>query len=287
MNNLFLVVKKSGARAFGAVVSGVIVVSAVIVSPTATQAVAEVRPKALSTAPGCPTPEAVLTPPRTTSGKTAKRPVLFVHGRGSCINPDFILGPTSVYSRFVGSGSTPGYGWKSEEMYGFDYDTDLSNVITAQQLKNRVDAVLARTGWDTLDIIAFSQGSLPSRYYIQRLGGNMKVRHWASIAGPNTGSDGAVFICALAFYQAQGCNEIIPTDLFQTELRTINYLPGPTRYETWRSNCDGMIWPSTRTELTGAYNHIVNYGGACPTHAQMPQNEQVANEIRFWFEQYP
>ncbi|MFH9606391.1 esterase/lipase family protein [Streptomyces sp. NPDC017448] len=58
----------------------------------------------------------------------------------------------------------------------------------AALLGRRVEAVCARTGHDRVDIVGHSLGGLIARYYVQRLGGDRRVRTLVTLGTPHGGT---------------------------------------------------------------------------------------------------
>ncbi|MFG2332364.1 esterase/lipase family protein [Streptomyces sp. NPDC048604] len=170
----------------------------------------------------------------------APRPVVFVHGRNA--------GPGvwgSMTERFRAAG-TP-----ADRLYTWSYDTTRStNEVLAGQLAAYVDEVLRRTGAAQVDLVAHSLGSLPTRWYVKFGGGQSKVRHWVSLAGPNHGT-GLAWACAL---WDQGCRDMTPGSYVVSRLNEGDETPGAVRYTTFWSASDGQISPRSSTLLDGARN---------------------------------
>jgi triacylglycerol lipase len=169
--------------------------------------------------------------------RTARQPIVFVHGFGGSAS-DW----TPVLARFRMDGYT------DRELDAASYSSFVSNTSVAAHIRDRVDAVLRATGWDSVDIIAFSMGSLSSRYYLKFLDGTARVDAWVSVAGPNHGTETALQ-CDLT-----PCQEMVPGSAFLTQLNSGDETPGNVRYATWWSPCDGTIVPPESSILEGAAN---------------------------------
>ena len=117
----------------------------------------------------------------------ANDPILFVHGWNSS---------ASTWNTFVGKFAADG--WTAAELNSWSYNTSQSNATTAQEIKTRVDSILAATGAAKVDIISHSMGGLSSRYYTRNLGGDLKVDEWVSLGGPNHGTETANFCFSTA-----------------------------------------------------------------------------------------
>ena len=163
-------------------------------------------------------------------------------------------------------------GWRPNELYACNYSFTASNVVSATEIGQQVDAILAATGASRVDIIAFSIGSVSSRYYLKNLAGSGKIDAWVSLAGPNHGTD-AVEINNCTFTP---CREIAPGSAFITALNDGDETPGLARYGTWRSPCDTTINPDESVILNGANNNQT----ACIGHLQMLTDPNVYSQVR-------
>jgi triacylglycerol lipase len=204
---------------------------------------------------GCETPGADAAP------GISNDPILFVHGyAGNGGNWE------NMKSRFLADG------WQPNELYSCNYSFTASNTVSAAEIAQQVDDILALTGASKVDIVAFSMGSVSSRYYLKNLGGNAKVDAWVSLAGPNHGTD-AVEINNCTF---QPCREIAPGSEFLQQLNDGDETPGLVRYATWRSPCDATINPDESVILNGA----TNFQTACIAHLQMLTDPNVYVAVR-------
>ena len=69
-----------------------------------------------------------------------------------------------------------------------NYDDSQHAYVAAGTLSEKVEEMLEKYNVEKIDIIAHSFGGLVSRYYIERMGGDEKVRNLIMIATPNHGS---------------------------------------------------------------------------------------------------
>ena len=188
-------------------------------------------------------------------------PVLFVHGwNGSPANWN------GMVQRFNADG------WSERELHIWGYNSALSNVQIAEQLKLKVDEILAATNAKQVDIISHSMGGLSSRYYAKFLGGQQNVDAWVSIAGPNHGTRFAIY-CSTA-----PCVEMRPESNFLLQLNAGDETPGAVRYATWWSACDEIIDPKQSVILSGAENTQTG----CLGHTQLLHDATVYQQVRAW-----
>lgn len=177
--------------------------------------------------------------PTTPVSKTTRQPIVLVHGLG---------GSTADWDPVLARLRQDG--WIDRELAAASYNLSQSNTSHAALLAGRIDSVLAATGWDKVDLVTYSMGSLSSRYYLKNLGGVAKVDAWVSIAGPNHGTQTATQCAA----QLPACAESVPGSAFLTALNADDETPGNVRYATWWSPCDGTIVPAESTILRDALN---------------------------------
>jgi triacylglycerol lipase len=190
---------------------------------------------------------------------TPHDPIIFVHGWKE---------NSSIWSRQIANFQADG--WTAAELNPWDYNTSQSNVTTANQLRDKVNSVLAATGNSKVDIVTHSMGGLNSRYYIKFLGGTDKVDDWVSLGGPNHGTNQA-YACPEV-----SCVEMRPGSAFLNNLNAGDETPGLVNYGTWWSPCDEVISPQTSTILSGARNTQT----ACMSHLQLPFDSTVYAQER-------
>ncbi|MFC5720619.1 esterase/lipase family protein [Streptomyces gamaensis] len=190
-------------------------------------------------------------------------PVVFVHGRNA--------GP-GVWDGMRAAFTAAGY--PQDRLFAWSYDTGQStNETLSGQLAAYVDDIRARTGAPRVDLVAHSLGSLPTRWYVKFGGGEDKVAHWASLAGPNHGTSLA-YLCAV---WDQGCRDMTPGSYVLTHLNENIETPPPVRYATWWSSCDEQIAPPDSTRLAGAVN--IETAG-CLKHNDFLRDHGVAGQLR-------
>lgn len=188
-------------------------------------------------------------------------PILLVHGYG---------GNKGNLSEMIASFKAEG--WEDNELYAYDYSFTTSNAVNAQEIRDQVNGIVAATGATKVDIVAFSIGSVSSRYYLKNLGGDAKVDAWVSLGGPNHGTDTAIN-CSGLFTP---CAEILPGSAFLAALNSGDETPGLPRYATWRSPCDATINPDESVVLAGATNNQT----ACIAHLQLLVDRPTYVQVR-------
>lgn len=195
----------------------------------------------------------------TAQAATAHQPVLFVHGYNSNASTW-----NDMLARFRAVGYT------DDELFAISYNSNQSNVTTAQVLQTKVDEIRAQTGWARIDVVTHSMGGLSSRYYLRNLGGQAFVDAWVSLAGPNHGTKTAKFCLATS------CKEMRPRSSFLSQLNSGDETPGAVvRYRTWWSPCDTTINPDSSVSLVGATNTKT----ACLGHSDLLSDATVFAQV--------
>lgn len=203
---------------------------------------------------------ALLTVPAGPAAAAPGTPVVFVHGySGSASN-------WNTATALFRAG-----GYSSSELFAYEYNSYGDNVTNARGLASYVSQVRSRTGAARVDIVNHSMGGLVTQWYVKQLGGAQYVDHVASLAGANHGTTSAG--ACLAFTT---CQQMYPGSSFIRTLSAGDETPGPTRYATWYSPCDGIILPYSSTTLSGATNNYV----ACETHLGFLSDTSVLTAVR-------
>ncbi|MFH8433988.1 alpha/beta fold hydrolase [Streptomyces sp. NPDC018007] len=131
------------------------------------------------TPPALPgTPSATAAPPDTTAAQpdAAAPPVVLLHG---------FIDNRSVF--LVLRRALTRHGLRRTT--SLNYSPLTRDVRAAAALLGRqVEAVCARTGHDRVDIVGHSLGGLIARYYVQRLGGDRRVRTLVTLGTPHGGT---------------------------------------------------------------------------------------------------
>ena len=167
-------------------------------------------------------------------------------------------------------------GYPNTAIDAISYDSSDSNVEIAQQIGLEVDALLARTGAQKVDVVAHSMGAISARYYVERLGGADKVDAFVSLAGVNRGTYWAVACSVLV-----SCREMMPGSSLLDRLSPNVQADLPTRFAAWWSPCDPAILPPTNAQLAGAHNTET----ACIGHSDLKTNARVFTQVLDFIDQ--
>ncbi|MFF4602066.1 esterase/lipase family protein [Streptomyces sp. NPDC001339] len=165
------------------------------------------------------------------------------------------------------------HGWRHLEALNYSPLTcDLRKA--AELLSRHVEEVCARTGHRRVDIVGHSLGGLIARYYVQRLGGDTRVRTVVTLGTPHSGTRVAPLMSAHPVVrQMRPDSEVI------AELA----LPAPncrTQFVAFWSEEDQVMVPPGTARIDHpdllAYNtQVVGVG-----HLALPVNATVAAGIR-------
>ncbi|WP_329397041.1 alpha/beta fold hydrolase [Streptomyces lydicus] len=207
--------------------------------------------------PGAAAPPSLLP----TEGR-ARPPVLLLHG---------FIDNRSVFVLL--RRSLLRHGWRHVEALNYSPLTcDLRKA--AELLSRHVEEVCRRTGHRRLDLVGHSLGGLIARYYVQRLGGDARVRTVVTLGTPHSGTRVAPLMSAHPIVrQMRPDSEVI------AELS----LPAPncrTQFVAFWSEEDQVMVPATTARIDHpdliTYNvHVAGVG-----HLALPVNGAVAAGIR-------
>jgi len=180
---------------------------------------------------GCATlPQAQPTPERV--------PVLFVHGTDDNPGAFFTMMPAFAAA-----------GWPKERLYAVRLHPDNGQMpieVMAYQVRRAAESLRKHTGAERIDVVAFSQGTLSSRYWIQELGGQPVVRRFVSISGPHHGTRVAYLRSDPAIAQMR------PDSDFLRELNRRENPFGDTEVFSFWTPFDVTVVPADSARLPGA-----------------------------------
>lgn len=171
-------------------------------------------------------------------------PVLFIHG---------LLHNPSTFA------------WLKQKLanHGFKNfsDMNLSTMLhgipeMAQQTSNSVELLLKRFNAPQVDIVAHSLGGLVARYYLQKLGGDGKVRNLITLGTPHQGTR------LSKYFWLEKIKNLSPDSPTIQELRGCP-LPVSTRAVAVSGNLDILMWPRDCGRWEGVRNiHLPGVGHA-------------------------
>ncbi|MEV0369984.1 alpha/beta fold hydrolase [Streptomyces sp. NPDC050636] len=165
------------------------------------------------------------------------------------------------------------YGWPHVEALNYSPLTcDLRKA--AELLGRHVEEVCTRTGHRRLDIVGHSLGGLIARYYVQRLGGDARVRTVITLGTPHSGTRAVPLMSAHPIVRQMRPDSDVIAELA---------LPAPhcrTRFVAFWSDEDQVMVPAetARIDHPDLAAHNVHVSGV--GHLALPVNGTVAAGIR-------
>ncbi|MEU0302827.1 alpha/beta fold hydrolase [Streptomyces sp. NPDC006175] len=165
------------------------------------------------------------------------------------------------------------HGWHHLE--SLNYSPLTCDIRTAAELLDRhVEEICARTGHREIDIVGHSLGGLIARYYVQRLGGDRRVRTLVTLGTPHNGTAAAPLAGAHPIVrQMRGGSDLIE------ELRR----PAPgcrTRFISFWSELDRVMLPVETACVDHPDLDAVNVRVTGIGHLALPVHPAVASAIR-------
>lgn len=167
-------------------------------------------------------------------------PVLFVHGTSQTAR---------FYSAMVDSFADAG--WARERMYAVSLhpaDGQLPLEVMAYEVLSAAEVLRRHTGAERIDVVAYSQGALSARYWMQELGGQRHVRRFVSISGPHHGTRAAYLLGDPAIVQMR------PGSDFLRALNRHEGEWGETEVFSFWTPTDITVSPPDSSRLAGATN---------------------------------
>lgn len=144
----------------------------------------------------------------------------------------------------------------------------------ADLLGRHVEEICARTGHHEVDIVGHSLGGLIARYYVQRLGGDRRVRTLVTLGTPHSGTTVAPLASAHPIVR-----QMRPGSPVIEELR----LPAPgcrTRFVSFWSDLDRIMAPVETARVDHPDLLVQNVRVSGIGHLALPVHPAVADSIR-------
>lgn len=172
------------------------------------------------------------------SSEPAHVPVLFVHGTDD--TPGAFFAMMDAFQEA---------GWPKERLHAVRLHPNNGQMpieVMAYQIRSAAEGLRKRTGAERIDVVAFSQGTLSSRYWMQELGGQPRVRRFISISGPHHGTRAAYLKADPALVQMR------PDSDFLRELNRRENPFGDTEAFSFWTPLDSTVVPADSARLPGA-----------------------------------
>ncbi|MFJ5289786.1 esterase/lipase family protein [Streptomyces sp. NPDC088348] len=165
------------------------------------------------------------------------------------------------------------HGWQHPESLNYSLLTcDIR--AAAELLGHHIEEICARTGHEDVDIVGHSLGGLIARYYVQRLGGDRRVRTLVTLGTPHEGTQIAQLMSAHPLVR-----QMLPRSDVIEELRR----PAPgcrTRFVSFWSELDHLMIPVEAGRIDHPDLITTNVRVSGIGHLALPVHPAVAAAIR-------
>ncbi len=192
--------------------------------------------------------------------EAAGTPILLVHG---------LLDNRSIFAMLRRGLRRRGF-WQLPAMNYSPFTTDVR--AAAVRLAERVEQIVAETGYDRIHIVGHSLGGLIARYYVQRLGGHHRVHTLVTLGSPHGGTIAAHLLPHPLVRQLRPGADLI------RELAE----PAPgctTRFVAFFSELDHVVVPAANGGVHHPDLDAVNIAVPDTGHLSFPLNGTVVHEI--------
>lgn len=148
----------------------------------------------------------------------------------------------------------------------------------AEGLGRAVDAILERTGDESVDVVAYSAGGMVARLWVRDFGGSDQARRVVTLGSPHHGTSVAGLAVDIAPSQCpKACRQLVPQSDLVRALNAGDETPaGPEFVSIW-SMTDRTVTPPDSAALDGALN--INVQDLCPdaevSHGELPRAPAV------------
>ncbi len=165
------------------------------------------------------------------------------------------------------------HGWT--QVQAFNYSPLIGDIRAAAELLGRhVEQVCAQSGRRRVDIVAHSLGGLIARYYVQRLGGDLRVRTLVTLGTPHAGTRAVPVLAPHPIIRQMRPGSEVLVELAQ---------PAPgcrTRFVAFWSDLDQVMIPVETARLVHPDLPVENIKVSGVGHLALPVHGTVVAEIR-------
>jgi triacylglycerol lipase len=191
----------------------------------------------------------------------AETPILMVHG---------IIDNHSIFTLLQRALRRRGFATVSS----YDYGLLTRDIPTAAVLLGEaIEKLAANTGYEQVHVIGHSLGGLIARYYVQRLGGDVRVHTLVTLGTPHSGTE-----VARPFRTLPLLGQLTPGSSVLQELAE----PAPdcrTRFLVFASDLDHVVRPSGNARLEHSDLSVRNVEVRGVGHLSLANNSSVAFTI--------
>ncbi|MEU3353358.1 alpha/beta fold hydrolase [Streptomyces sp. NPDC037389] len=207
-------------------------------------------------------PEPPEVPGAPTGAVAARPPVLLLHG---------FIDNRSVFVLL--RRSLRRHGW--DEVWSLNYSLLTCDIRKAAAMLGRhVEEVCLSTGRERVDMVGHSLGGLVARYYVQRLGGDARVRTLVTLGTPHSGTLVAPLMTAHPLVRQMRPDSDVITELAG---------PAPhctTQFIGFWSDLDQIMVPVKTARIDHPDLHARNVRVCGVGHLALPVHGEVATGIR-------
>ncbi|AXL90502.1 lipase [Streptomyces sp. CB09001] len=161
------------------------------------------------------------------------------------------------------------------EIESLNYSPLTCDIRTAAELLGRhVEEICERTGSEQVDVVGHSLGGLIARYYVQRLGGDLRVRTLVTLGTPHTGTKVVPLANAHPIVRQMRPGSAVIEELAR---------PAPgcrTRFVSFWSDLDRVMDPLETACLDHPDLSVENVRVSGIGHLALPVHPAVATGIR-------
>lgn len=192
--------------------------------------------------------------------EAAGTPILLIHG---------MIDNRAIFARLTRRLRSHGF----TRVHSLNYSPATNDIrAAAERLAAEVEELVAASGHERINIVGHSLGGLIARYYVQRLGGDSRVRTLVTLGTPHHGTLAAHLVPARVGRQLRpGSDLFLELDLPAPGLRT--------RVVAYWSDLDQLIVPHDNARLShpdlACRNVLVQGVG----HLSLPIEGRVVHEV--------
>ncbi|MER6538809.1 esterase/lipase family protein [Streptomyces sp. 900105755] len=162
-----------------------------------------------------------------------------------------------------------------QRIESLNYSPLTCDIRTAAELLGRhVEEICERTGSGRVDIVGHSLGGLIARYYVQRLGGDLRVRTLVTLGTPHSGTRVAPLADAHPIVRQMRPGSAVIEELAR---------PAPgcrTRFVSFWSDLDSLMEPVETARVDHPDLLATNVRVTGIGHLALPVHPAIANGIR-------
>jgi triacylglycerol lipase len=194
-----------------------------------------------------------------TNMDAASTPILLVHG---------MIDNRTIFTVLTRRLRAHGF----ERVVTLNYSPVTNDIrAAAEGLAVQVEALVARTGYERIHVVGHSLGGLIARYYVQRLGGDLRVHTLVTLGTPHHGTLAAHLV------PFQLCRQLRPSSDLYAELDEPANCR--TRFVAFWSDLDQLVVPHDNARLRHPDLTIDNEKVFGVGHMSLPINAAIVQKV--------